>query len=206
MICAAPAIDAPCTVACPTPPQPKTATELPGSTRAVHSAAPTPVVTAQPISASCSSGRSVSTLTRLASLTVMTSAMLPRPVMAGSCSTVSDHAWQQGERRLRLAQVSAAVQALVAVPAERRPGRDDTVASPERRHGGADLGHLTRALVPEDDRRHQRAAAPEVRDVGVAHPAGPGLDPHVVRVERDRLDVADDERLVDRFQDDRAHG
>ena len=42
----------------PTPPQPKTATVEPGSTFAVLSAAPTPVVTPQPISAARSSGMS----------------------------------------------------------------------------------------------------------------------------------------------------
>ena len=44
----------------------------PGLTCAVLSAAPTPVVTPQPMSASCSSGRSVSTFTTDASSTVMT--------------------------------------------------------------------------------------------------------------------------------------
>ena len=65
----------------PTPPQPMTATVEPGSTSAVLSAAPTPVVTPQPISASCSSGTSVSTLTIDDSLQVIASANVPRPVM-----------------------------------------------------------------------------------------------------------------------------
>ena len=54
----------------------------PGSTPAVLSAAPTPVVTPQPMSASCSSGRLVLTLTIEDSLHVMVSANVPRPVMA----------------------------------------------------------------------------------------------------------------------------
>src|SRR6266550_2527292 len=68
--------------AVPTPPQPTTATVEPGSTRAVLSAAPTPVVTPQPISANCSAGRSVSTFTTDCSLIVITSENVPRPVMA----------------------------------------------------------------------------------------------------------------------------
>ena len=56
------AIAAPCTMFRPTPPQPTTATVSPGRTFAVLSTAPTPVMTAQPISASSISGRSSSTL------------------------------------------------------------------------------------------------------------------------------------------------
>ena len=59
----APAMRAPWMTAVPTPPQPRTATVEPGRTSAVLSAAPTPVVTPQPISESCSAGTSVSTLT-----------------------------------------------------------------------------------------------------------------------------------------------
>ena len=59
MMRAAPAMRAPWITAWPTPPHPMTATIEPGSTCAVLSAAPTPVVTPQPMSASCSSGRSV---------------------------------------------------------------------------------------------------------------------------------------------------
>ncbi len=82
MIRPAPAMRAPWITACPTPPQPMTATLLPGSTRAVLSAAPTPVVTPQPMSASCSSGTSVSTRTTQASCTVIWSANVPRAVRA----------------------------------------------------------------------------------------------------------------------------
>ena len=73
---------APWMTAWPTPPQPITATIEPGSTCAVLSAAPTPVVTPQPISASCSSGRSDSTFTTDIRWTVIISANVPRPVMA----------------------------------------------------------------------------------------------------------------------------
>jgi hypothetical protein len=47
----------------PTPPRPTTATVEPGSTLAVFTTAPTPVSTAQPNRAACSSGTSGSILT-----------------------------------------------------------------------------------------------------------------------------------------------
>src|SRR2546430_2222636 len=81
---AAPAIRAPWITAWPTPPQPITATLDPGSTSAVLSAAPTPVVTPQPISASWSSGRSVSTFTACDSEIVIASENVPRPVKPGT--------------------------------------------------------------------------------------------------------------------------
>ena len=56
MIRPAPAIAAPLMHESPTPPQPITATVLPGSTLAVWITAPTPVVTPQPINAARSSG------------------------------------------------------------------------------------------------------------------------------------------------------
>jgi len=77
----APAMRAPWITDWPTPPQPRTATLAPGFTCAVLSAAPTPVVTPQPIRASCVSGRSVSTFTSDASLAVITLEKVPRPVM-----------------------------------------------------------------------------------------------------------------------------
>ena len=44
----------------PTPPQPKTATVVPGCTLAVLIAAPAPVITPQPTSDACSIGTSLS--------------------------------------------------------------------------------------------------------------------------------------------------
>ncbi len=78
---AAPAILAPWSTAVPTPPQPMIATDEPGLTSAVFSAAPTPVVMPQPMSASWSSGTLVSTLTIEDSWQVITSEKVPRPVM-----------------------------------------------------------------------------------------------------------------------------
>ena len=52
----APANTAPKTMLKPTPPAPKTATDDPASTQAVFSTAPTPVVTAHPMSAAMFSG------------------------------------------------------------------------------------------------------------------------------------------------------
>ena len=58
MISAAPAKTAPITIDSPTPPPPNTTTVEPARTFALLRAAPTPVVTAQPISAEISNGMS----------------------------------------------------------------------------------------------------------------------------------------------------
>ena len=58
MMRSAPAITAPWITESPTPPRPKTATDAPGSTFAVCSTAPIPVVTAQPSRQTLSSGAS----------------------------------------------------------------------------------------------------------------------------------------------------
>ena len=57
-ICSAPASRAPCTQLSPTPPQPMTTTLAPGSTFAVLTTAPTPVMTEQPTRLALSSGMS----------------------------------------------------------------------------------------------------------------------------------------------------
>src|SRR5918998_250564 len=63
----------------PTPPQPKTATDEPGSTLAVLKTAPTPVVTPQPTSAAQSSRILGSILIRFSAETVAYSAIDPQP-------------------------------------------------------------------------------------------------------------------------------
>jgi hypothetical protein len=70
----APATFAPWMIASPTPPAPQTATVEPGSTLAVLSAAPTPVMTPHPISAARSSGMSLSIFTSAFSCTSICSA------------------------------------------------------------------------------------------------------------------------------------
>ena len=62
MIVPAPASRAPCTAFRPTAPQPITATEAPASTGATRVAAPTPVITPQPIRQARSNGISFGTL------------------------------------------------------------------------------------------------------------------------------------------------
>ena len=81
MMRAAPAIRAPWMTNCPTPPQPTTATTDPGSTRAVLSAAPTPVMAAHPTRASWSAGRSDSTGTTDMRSTTASSAKVPSPLI-----------------------------------------------------------------------------------------------------------------------------
>ncbi len=67
MIRPAPAIDAPLMAARPTPPQPITATVSPGRTLEVWIAAPTPVITPQPIRQARSSGMSLRIATQACS-------------------------------------------------------------------------------------------------------------------------------------------
>ena len=74
MILPAPAMAAPLTHDSPTPPQPTTATVLPGSTLAVWNTAPTPVITPQPTRAARSSGMSSRTFTSACSCTTICSA------------------------------------------------------------------------------------------------------------------------------------
>ncbi len=78
-ICAAPHTRAPCTAEMPTPPQPITATDAPGATRAVFSAAPSPVVTPHPISAAISYGTSSGIGTAQLAATTTSSAKVPVP-------------------------------------------------------------------------------------------------------------------------------
>ena len=78
MMRAAPAMRAPWTTESPTPPQPQTATVEPGRTAAVLTAAPTPVVTPQPMRAADWNGTSFAIATTLIEGTTAYSAMLPR--------------------------------------------------------------------------------------------------------------------------------
>ena len=74
MMRSAPASRAPWMAFRPTPPQPITATVLPGSTLAVFMAAPSPVVAPQPMRAICSKPISCSIFTREFSWTSIISA------------------------------------------------------------------------------------------------------------------------------------
>ena len=78
---AAPQTRAPWITLMPTPPQPKTTTVEPGSTLAVLMAAPTPVMTAQPISEATSKGTSSSILMAPCQGMIVSSAHVPAPAM-----------------------------------------------------------------------------------------------------------------------------
>src|SRR4051795_4785510 len=80
-IAAAPAALAPWMTDRPTPPQPTTATFVPGRTAAVLIAAPTPVAMPQPSSAAYSYGTSSATLTHASQGTTISSAQVPQPAM-----------------------------------------------------------------------------------------------------------------------------
>src|SRR6266700_3298920 len=88
MIWLALASTAPCTILSPTPPVANTATVEPGSTPAVLSTAPTPVITAQPISAAMVIGTSGSMGMAADSCTTLYSANedMPRPKLLSSRS------------------------------------------------------------------------------------------------------------------------
>ena len=78
---AAPATLAPWMTEMPTPPQPNTTTLEPGWTLAVLMAAPTPVLTPQPISEAMSNGTSSSILMAASWGSVTYSAKVPVPAM-----------------------------------------------------------------------------------------------------------------------------
>ena len=115
----APAMIAPCTELSPTPPQPMTATVLPGVTLAVLKTAPRPVVTAHPISAARSSGISSRIFTRVFSWTSIISAKAERRRTDGS-GAIPGQAWW-----------------LIVTPLSpwrsQRTGRPETVFSGDRR-------------------------------------------------------------------------
>src|SRR5574337_512733 len=79
MIGSAPANRAPATVDKPMPPSPSTVTESPSCTRAALRTAPTPVSTAQPISAASANGSCCGSVISAASLTTTCSASAPTP-------------------------------------------------------------------------------------------------------------------------------
>lgn len=85
MICSAPAIRAACTALRPMPPSPNTTTLSPERTRAALKTAPAPVSTAQPSSATFSSGTSSATRTQeFAPTTVsVANAAVPSPGCTG---------------------------------------------------------------------------------------------------------------------------
>ena len=166
----------------PTPPQPITVTVAPGFTAAVLSAAPTPVVTPHPMSASCSAGRSVSTFTSIDSSTVISSANVPRPLMPMTLApsvtvTLADHR----VRAHLLAQLRLVAQAEEAVAAGGDERGDDGVALRHPGDLGADRQHRARALVPEDRRGREREAAVRHAQVRVADATGVDVHEDVAR-------------------------
>src|SRR5713226_4358189 len=82
MIRSDPASNAPWITFNPTPPTPNTATLLPAVTAAVLNTAPTPVITAQPISAALSSGASSGSFTHALAGATTISESAPSPQKA----------------------------------------------------------------------------------------------------------------------------
>ena len=195
---AAPAILAPWMAAMPTPPHPKTTTFEPGWTFAVLMAAPTPVVTPQPMSEAISNGTSASILTAPSTGIVRYSANVPVPAMPRSGSPlrvkrgwnaepnwISVHRW--GDLRpVQLMQrphggdqatITWSPSATVSTPSPTA----EMIPAPScpRTHGAA---------------RGQRAV--HGRQVGVAHAGGLDLDRDLARTGWQRLDVVDDLELL----------
>ena len=148
-ISAAPATRAPWMAEMPTPPQPNTTTVEPGSTLAVLMAAPTPVMTPQPISEAISSGTEAS---------IGTTACCGQDDLLGEGPGAGEpedrlavDAEVRGHDRVDLdgrAQVRRlAVDAEGAQPAGRAPGHDDVVAHLDVGDALADLGDHPCALV-----------------------------------------------------------
>ena len=202
----APEMRAPWMTDWPTPPQPMTATLDPGVTPAVLNAAPNPVVTPQPSSASSSSTRSVAIGDdrRL----VHDHRLGERAATAhrrGGPSVAESEALRREHRRTDLAVVRQVVAAPPARAARGRHRRQDAVADLGPADVGADGLDDAAALVSGHDRQRQVRLALDDRDVGVADPAGRQPDEHVVRSDRRRREVLDDEWLADLVGDGDLH-
>ena len=156
----APAICAALIVARPMPPAPNTATVEPGSTFAVCTTAPQPVITLQPIRQARSSGMSSRTLTER---------MLMHEHLLGECGQVQKlvqvlpavpaQPLRDAGRELdfgRLADRHVARQTELAVSAEHREATDHMVAGFEVRHVLADRFDDAGRFVAEY-RRHRRS-------------------------------------------------
>src|SRR5213595_3640571 len=100
MIVRAPARRAPWTTLSPTPPHPITTTDAPASTRAQRVTAPTPVGTAQPISAACGQGISLAIGTSISAGHTTDSANVPRrAIWLMSCLGAHDGLGKRPEAR-----------------------------------------------------------------------------------------------------------
>ena len=191
MILAAPARRAPCTAASPTAPQPITITVSVCPMRAMLSAAPTPVITPQPMRQARSNGSSLGTAIACCSGTMQYSPKAPRNIRCLSSAPSArprlalavelDGLRSLGE--IVLAQDRQVAVAIEAVAAMRVPGQDDMIALPELSHGGPDLFDDARRFVAEHDRHRVAQRAVDDFKVGMAEPGGAHADEHI---ERDR--------------------
>ena len=208
-IWAAPLSRAPWIAEMPTPPQPMTATDEPASTSAVLRAAPSPVVTPQPMSAAMSKGTSSGIGTAQPASTTTSSAKVPVPAKPKTSPpgrlklgvpafmNPARHSWVWP--RLQDGTAAAGGQ-----PAHQRPGR------PGFKSGDAvaDVEDLAGALVAGDEGRGLRQHPAHRGEVRVAQPGGPDPDPDLAGAEAHRLDVVEDFELVlaDLVQYGCAHG
>src|SRR5215467_6593943 len=199
MIFAAPASLAPCTAASPTAPQPITITVSACPIWATLSAAPTPVITPQPIRQARSNGMSGGTMIACCSCTMQYSPKAPMNIKCLSSSPLAPRLRGAVElHRLRalaeiiLAQDREPAVAIVAVAAMRVPRQDDVIALFQPPHGGTHLLDHACGFMTEHDRHRIAQRAVDHFEVGVTKPRGVHAHQHVRWRDRrggDRLDL-----------------
>jgi hypothetical protein len=125
-----------------------------------------------------------------------------RVAVAGETRFLAGSARTEGGLAVLL-QAAAAPRARAA---RRRCAGDNRVAGPDVRHLRTDALHDSRRLVPEDEwnSRRARRVARLSAAVRVADPAGRGSHDDFVRPGRVQLDLADDQRLAEPFEDSRV--
>ena len=191
----------------PTPPQPKTTTDDPGRTLAVLIAAPTPVVTPQPISEATSNGTSSSILIAACDGTTISSANVPVPAKAEERLIALLEMRNRAGRETEQAELGLTTQTVGTGSARWRPRDDHVIAFGQAGHAVADADDLARTLVPEHhgDRGGDRAV--HARQVGVTDTGRRDAHLHLARAGAVGRDAVGDVELVvaDRPQDCRLH-
>ena len=169
------------------------------------STAPTPVITAQPTSAACSSGTASGTGTTARSETTVSSAKPPvdRPGWTGTPSTVAYGAAAASEERSHSHGSPSPQNQHVA--AGRRPAQDDPVAHLRALDALADGDDGAGALVAEHDGRLRAQHAAGERQVAVADAGRRQPHPHLPGTGVGQVELGEPQGAADGVQDERAH-
>ena len=175
---------------------------LAGRTLAVSIAAPTPVITAQPMRQARDSGMSSSIFTAAEACTTVRSAKAPTPLKRAIFLAILGEANVAAllcQTDAGVAQVGRAGAAIGAVAAVPHPRQDHMVTFAQVVHRAADLLDDARAFVAQHHGRRIGQVAAQHRQVRVAD-AGGGEAHHDLVVRRlDELDGLDGERDVGRY-------